>query len=368
MALSKSPRPPFTAGPVLSPITVAQGDAAPQQRTWILAATGALPAQPASWLSPEPRAASEWRFGDATLIRDVRSMGPSSAGAQRGPRFKHQGCVALLGGAAADVSQTLFVSPHAGLALAALEQSARRFGSAEERLLLLLPRGWLEGAGAAGPVQTLETEAGPGALLAGFMRQLAGQSRPFGDDQARSLAVAVRALVEACIAPAGRSLAATAPSTSSGTVERARQIVQRHMGSPEFGPPQLGRLLAMSRSKLYRLLDGDGGVAHFINRERLLQARRDLTTPGEPLSVHAIASRVGFRDHSTFSRAFRRQYGCSPSRWRERSQPSDQDVTSPGPAHQGARRAERPVCIHCERGGENGMNSPDLGFWADPAP
>jgi AraC-like DNA-binding protein len=88
------------------------------------------------------------------------------------------------------------------------------------------------------------------------------------------------------------------------------------MGSLDFGPPQLGRLLAMSRSKLYRLLDGGGGVAHFINRERLLQARRDLMAPGEPLSVHAMASRVGFRDHSTFSHVFRQEYACSPSRSR----------------------------------------------------
>jgi AraC-like DNA-binding protein len=362
MALSKSPRPPFTAGPVLSPITVAQDDAVPQQRTWILAATGALPAQPVSWLSPEPRAATEWRFGDVTLIRDVRSMGPSSAGAQRGPRLKHQGCVALLGSAAGDVSPTLFVSPRAGLALAALEQSARRFGSAEERLLLLVPGGWLEGAGAAGPVQRLETEAGPGALLAGFMRQLATQSRHFSDGQARSVTVALRALLEACLAPVGEPVAAVAPSPSSSTVERARQIVQRHMGSPDFGPPQLGRLLAMSRSKLYRLLDADGGVAHFINRERLLQARRDLTAPGEPLSVHAIASRVGFRDHSTFSRAFRREYGCSPSHLRDRMQPSHQEAASPGHGLRDARQAARPVCIHCESRGENGMNSPNLGF------
>lgn len=362
MALSKSPRPPFTAGPVLSPITVAQDDAAPQQRTWILAATGALPAQPVSWLSPEPRAATEWRFGDVTLIRDVRSMGSSAAGAQRGPRHKHQGCVALLGSATGDVSPTLFVSPRAGLALAALEQSARRFGSAEERLLLLVPRGWLEGAGAAGPAQRLETEAGPGALLAGFMRQLAGQSRHFSDGQARSVTVALRALLEACLAPAGEPVAAVAPSPSSSTVERARQIVQRHMGSPDFGPPQLGRLLAMSRSKLYRLLDADGGVAHFINRERLLQARRDLTAPGEPLSVHAIASRVGFRDHSTFSRAFRREYGCSPSHLRDRMQSSHQEAAGPGHGLRDARQAERPVCIHCESRGENGMNSPNLGF------
>jgi AraC-like DNA-binding protein len=104
-----------------------------------------------------------------------------------------------------------------------------------------------------------------------------------------------------------------------GLIERARLVVRRNMGSPDFGPPQLARLLAMSRSKLYRLLDGDGGVAHFINRERLARARHDLASAGETLSVHAIANQVGFRDHSTFSRAFRREFGCSPTQARERA-------------------------------------------------
>lgn len=362
MALSASPRPIFTVGPVLSPITIPPDESAPQPQAWIVASTGAHPAPSARWLAPQPRTATEWRFGGLTLIRDIRPVGHNSAGALRSQRLRHQGCVALLCSDAGDRSPLLFVSPRAGLALAALEQSARLSGSAEERLLLLVPRVWLEGAAAAGPVQRLEAEAGAGALLAGFMRQLAGQSRHVSDDQARSLAIAMRALLDACIAPAGEAAAAIPPSPSSSTVERARQIVQRHMGSPDFGPPQLGRLLAMSRSKLYRLLDGDGGVAHFINRERLLQARRDLMAPGEPLSVHAIASRVGFRDHSTFSRAFRREYGCSPSRLREGLHEAHQKPNRPGHGVQDARHAERPFCIVCEGRGENGMNSPDLGF------
>jgi transcriptional regulator GlxA family with amidase domain len=37
------------------------------------------------------------------------------------------------------------------------------------------------------------------------------------------------------------------------------------------------------------------------------------------LSVHQIAEAVGFHDHSTFSRAFRREFGFSPSVARERA-------------------------------------------------
>lgn len=364
MALSESPRPPFTAEPVLSPIAIPQDDPTLQQRTWLMTSTASRPAQPAPWLSPEPRAANEWRFGELTLIRDVRPMGPPLAGAPRGQQLRRQGCVALLCSEADGAAPRLFTSARAGLALAALQQSAHQFGSVEARLALLVPRDWLEDASEAtlAPVRRIETETGPGALLAGFMRQLVRQSPHVSEDQARSLAVAMRALLEACIAPAGSSAASSPTLPSSSTVERARQIVQRHMGSPDFGPPQLGRFLAMSRSKLYRLLDSDGGVAHFINRERLLQARRDLMAPGEPLSVHAIASRVGFRDHSTFSRAFRREYGCSPSRLRERLQAAHPETGRRNHGLLDTERAGRPLCNVCEGRGENGMNSPDLGF------
>ncbi|KPF69747.1 hypothetical protein IP69_10420 [Bosea sp. AAP35] len=306
------------------------------------------PIPPTPWMSAEPGAATEWRFGDLTLIRDVRRAGQPVSGLLRAPRSRRQACVALLCGGADDWS-TLIVSPRVGLALATLEQSAHRFVTNEERLALCMPREWLEGLNAtAAPVHRLDTRIGPGALLAGFMHQLASQSPHIHADQAKKLAIATRALIEACIAPVGEAAAQASPGLASSTVERARLMVQRHMASPDFGPPQLGRLLAMSRSKLYRLLDGDGGVAHFINRERLSLARQSLVAPGEPLSVHAIANQVGFRDHSTFSRAFRREYGCSPTDFRSRAPLAPEDPTR-GPCP-------------CERRRENGMNSPDLGF------
>jgi AraC-like DNA-binding protein len=91
------------------------------------------------------------------------------------------------------------------------------------------------------------------------------------------------------------------------------------MATPEFGPKHLVRLLGISRSKLYRLLDNVGGVASFINRERLKEAHRRLATSGYAVSIQAIGSGVGFRDHSSFSRAFRREFGYSPTEAREKA-------------------------------------------------
>ena len=89
------------------------------------------------------------------------------------------------------------------------------------------------------------------------------------------------------------------------------------MNSPDFGPDALRQLVAMSRSKLYRIFEGTGGVARFIQDERLSAARQRLADIGDRTSIRTLASEVGFLEHSTFSRAFKLRYGSSPTEFRE---------------------------------------------------
>jgi AraC-like DNA-binding protein len=89
------------------------------------------------------------------------------------------------------------------------------------------------------------------------------------------------------------------------------------MTSPDFGPDALRRLAAMSRSKLYRIFGGTGGVARCIQDERLNAARQRLADVRDKISIRTLAGEVGFLEHSTFSRAFKLRYGTSPTAFRE---------------------------------------------------
>ncbi|MCO5091066.1 helix-turn-helix domain-containing protein [Bosea sp. (in: a-proteobacteria)] len=155
-------------------------------------------------------------------------------------------------------------------------------------------------------------------LLSRYMDGLVRSLPHLGPEQAASLEAPTRALVAACLAPAPAAVEPARPVLGSALVDRVRSVVRQNMASPDFGPEGLARLLAMSRSKLYRLFEQSGGVAHFINRERLREAHRRLSAHTETLSIHAIGNEVGFVDHSTFSRAFRREFGYSPTEARER--------------------------------------------------
>ncbi len=155
------------------------------------------------------------------------------------------------------------------------------------------------------------------SLLADFLASLARRLPTMGQFERSVLADPLRDLVAACLAPRAERMEAAEAPLMAVMIERARHVVRQNMASPEFGPDRLCRLLAVSRSKLYRIFETSGGVASFIQRERLQEAHRILSDAGEMCSINVVANAVGYIDHSTFSRAFRREFGLSPSETRE---------------------------------------------------
>lgn len=70
--------------------------------------------------------------------------------------------------------------------------------------------------------------------------------------------------------------------------------------------------LGISRASLYRAFEPYGGVIAFIQRERLDEAYRRLSAPGQHRTIGAVAWELGYPDPSTFTRAFRRRFGHAP--------------------------------------------------------
>lgn len=125
------------------------------------------------------------------------------------------------------------------------------------------------------------------------------------------------AFVRVCLVPAPGNLARIDTSRATALRERLRCVVRQNMNSPDFGQEALRRLVAMSRSKLYRIFEGNGGVVRFIQDECLHAAKQRLADIKDKTSIRALAGEVGFLEHSTFSRAFKLRYGSSPTEFRE---------------------------------------------------
>ncbi|HTX10574.1 MAG TPA: helix-turn-helix domain-containing protein [Solirubrobacteraceae bacterium] len=94
------------------------------------------------------------------------------------------------------------------------------------------------------------------------------------------------------------------------------RYVEAHLADAGLGPAMIARAHAVSVRTLHQAFESTGeSVCALIRRRRLQRCYEDLI--GSPRdSVTTIALRWGFQSASHFSRAFRRQFGASPSELR----------------------------------------------------
>jgi len=123
---------------------------------------------------------------------------------------------------------------------------------------------------------------------------------------------AMAAMIGGCLALESRPEPDVASQVRLTRIERARQVIRRHLGSAGLGPAVLCRALSLSRSELYRLFEGEGGVMRYIQRQRLLACHAALSDPAEHRTIAAIGEAHGFTDTSVFGRSFRQMFGATP--------------------------------------------------------
>ena len=174
---------------------------------------------------------------------------------------------------------------------------------------------------------TLDTPLGH--VLGDYMIALERHLPDLAEADLPRLNGAIAAMVGAAVAPTIERITVAQQQIDLGRMERVRQIVHRHLRTPTLRPNTLWRLVGMSRSNLYRLLQESGGVAHYIQRQRLLEAHRKLADPANAQTISALAEDLCFADGSSFSRAFKREFDCSPSEVRSAAVGGMQLVTLP---------------------------------------
>ncbi|MFD7867492.1 helix-turn-helix domain-containing protein [Streptomyces sp. NPDC057682] len=108
------------------------------------------------------------------------------------------------------------------------------------------------------------------------------------------------------------------PSGRGALLLSIEAFVRQRLHDPELSPRVIAGAHHLSVGHLHRLFHTRGTTpAAWIRGLRLTYAGRDLRDPAlREVTVHQIATRWGFRDHSTFTRSFRTAYGMSPRDYR----------------------------------------------------
>ena len=186
-------------------------------------------------------------------------------------------------------------------------------GQDDDRMMLLLSRDHFGRiAHLVEAVKGMVLPAVQGRFLADYMLLLERNLPGLAPADLARFPGAVEAMLAACLAPSADRVASARDQIDLTLMERVRQVVRRNLRSPSLGPDKLCRETAMSRSQLYRVLESEGGVAHYIQRRRLSESFAILCDASNTYPIARIAEALCFADASSFTRAFRHEFGVTP--------------------------------------------------------
>lgn len=258
-----------------------------------------------------------WPLGGLALMRNTA---PALAFSRTARHVRRDGVdhwvirVARTGRSRARFGETTFVAEPMQPFLFSLGDASDSDRTAADWVSLYIPRDTFPelsaGLGALGPGPLL---GGGAQMLADTMLMLRRRLPEMTQAQAPLMAEAMRAMVAACLLSDVAPRLVSAQDAATAQRERIRRVIRDHIASPTLGPAKICRLAGISRSQLYRLFEPHGGVARYIQAQRLRMAHAALSEAGQGVLIAEVAERLGFFDASAFSRAFRREFGMTPS-------------------------------------------------------
>jgi AraC-like DNA-binding protein len=166
---------------------------------------------------------------------------------------------------------------------------------------------------------TLPGDTGMGALVSQFLIRVVNQSSFYQPQDTSRLGTVITDLITVFLAhDAGIADLVAPESHAQALLAGVYAFIERNLGNADLSPQAIAAARHISVRYLHLLFESqDTTVAAWIRHRRLERCRRDLAEPllaGRP--IRAIAARWGFLHPQEFSRAFRGNYGISPSEYR----------------------------------------------------
>ncbi|WP_175926315.1 helix-turn-helix domain-containing protein [Burkholderia cepacia] len=156
-------------------------------------------------------------------------------------------------------------------------------------------------------------EPAMGAVLAEHLLTLRGNMDKLGIGDIPYIARATNALLRAGLMRSSEVLPDDLSEADLALIRRARQFIDVNLQRADLTPEKISDAIGISRAKLYKLLQGSGGIMRQVQRQRLFRAYDVLTDPDMPKErIAQVARRHGFADEKYFSRIFRATFGCTP--------------------------------------------------------
>lgn len=153
-----------------------------------------------------------------------------------------------------------------------------------------------------------------GRLIADHMLALRHHAPYLDDGESRTAVASMACLAAGAFGQAADAAPAIEASTRAAQTDAIKRYIDRHPGSGRLEIADLCRLLGLSRTVLYRLFEREGGIAAYILRRRLRRSFSLLISKARPnWRIVDFAVDAGFSSAATFIRAFRRQFGVTPS-------------------------------------------------------
>lgn len=196
-----------------------------------------------------------------------------------------------------------------------LAQPVKSLASDFRNLTLMLPRHLLTpylGAPENFHGQVLPRESARGRLLGEHLLTLWRIAETTPADETQGIAQGLVDLVGAYFGSG--QIAEDRPEVGMALHETICRHIELNLTDPNLTSECLAARFNVSRSYLYKLFQPAGGVARYIQRQRLRQSFVELTkSAGRPRRINEIAYSLGFRNEAHFSRVFRHTFGVSPS-------------------------------------------------------